>query len=225
MKRTLSRAATLAVLAGAIATSSLTAQAQTATFSNALGGDWNRAANWNPNGLPIEGTAALLTNVMGTYAVSYATPMAATSIGSLSMTNLGAGSVALNINANGFNVTGTILSRAGGRISVGSGGVVNTTTSQLLNSGHLVVGSGGGYPNSGTFGTSNAAAKVGAGAANNADGIFVSTTATIGQGGDGGPFVILGGITSLGNFSINRNGGGAGAPPAVMSGLIISNGA
>src|SRR3974390_3286035 len=62
-------------------------QAQT-IWTNTAGGDWNTAANWNPNTVPAEGTTVTLTNLLATaYAITYTAPMSASSIGSLTINN------------------------------------------------------------------------------------------------------------------------------------------
>lgn len=119
------------------------AQAQTAYFTNQLGGDWNTAANWDldftgANVVPAPATNANLT-IPGAVIVDYSAPMAATSFGSLTVDS----GATLNINAAGFTQdlggAGTApLTLGSGIVNVGSGGVWVAT-----NGGPLTVNLGG----------------------------------------------------------------------------------
>ncbi|TAL06105.1 MAG: hypothetical protein EPO07_02400, partial [Verrucomicrobia bacterium] len=127
-----------AALLALIETSSSSLRAQS-TFTNTAGGDWNTAANWNPNGVPAEGTNAVIASAV---TVSYSAPMAASSVGTVVARAAGV----LNIAASGFNVDtnglavlsnpAIMVSGAGstGFLNVNSGGrvlVSNTVASSL----------------------------------------------------------------------------------------------
>jgi autotransporter-associated beta strand protein len=122
----------LAFVAAVLTTGPTTAQAQTAHFTNTLGGDWNTAGNWDldftgVNVVPAEATNASLA-AAGAAIVNYDTPMAATSFGSLTLD----GGVTLNINAAGFNqdqgVSGAApLTIGNATVNLGAGGVWNST--------------------------------------------------------------------------------------------------
>src|SRR5580765_608880 len=79
--------------------------AQNTVWTNAAGGDWNTAVNWNPNIVPAVGTNVFLTNNSPAYIVSYTNPMVAASIGSVSMS--ATGRVTLVIATSGFTLSGS----------------------------------------------------------------------------------------------------------------------
>jgi hypothetical protein len=56
---------TIALFLGAL----LSARAATITWTNAAGGNWGTAANWNPNQVPGASDTALITS-SGTYTVT-----------------------------------------------------------------------------------------------------------------------------------------------------------
>jgi fibronectin-binding autotransporter adhesin len=128
----------IALLAASLANS----PAQTTATWTGSGGDglWNTGANWDI-GVPAEGTNALIGNGN---TVNYNSPMVATSIGSLFMTNVSS----LNINASGFitqsgnsavpGITVGAVTAVGGTLNINSGGTVTVT-----NSGPLYLGTNG----------------------------------------------------------------------------------
>src|SRR5215468_7700781 len=83
-------------------------QAQVTAWTNTAGGNWNTAANWNPNIVPDVGTNAVVTNA-GTYTITYNAPMTAAAIGSLTNSSV----LTLNISAAGFNAAGTTFLNGG----------------------------------------------------------------------------------------------------------------
>src|SRR5215468_9186341 len=82
--------------------------AQVTAWTNTAGGNWNTAANWNPNIVPDAGTNAVVTNA-GTYTITYNAPMTAAAIGSLTNSSV----LTLNISAAGFNAAGTTFLNGG----------------------------------------------------------------------------------------------------------------
>ncbi|MBC8095286.1 MAG: hypothetical protein H7Y43_05700, partial [Akkermansiaceae bacterium] len=125
-------------------------QAQT-SWATAAAGNWNLAASWNPAVVPIEGTAVSIT-IAGTYTVTYNSPMAATSMGSLTLGS--ASSIpTLTLTAPGFNVAGTctLVDSSAEILNVNSGGVMNTATLNMASRSALVnVNSGGVMTNGAT---------------------------------------------------------------------------
>jgi hypothetical protein len=110
-----------------------TSRAQT-SWALAANGNWNTASSWSPAVVPGVGTNATIS-VSGTYAVTYNSPMAATSIGSFT---LGLASSAnsiptLTITATGFNVSGstTMTGTSAEVVNVNSGGVMTNGTFNL----------------------------------------------------------------------------------------------
>ena len=127
----------LAIVLGACETG----RAQT-TWASAASGDWNTAASWSPAVVPGAGTNATIS-VSGTYTVTYASPMSAASIASLT---LGSSTVTLNISTNGFNVAGTstLVDSSVETININSGGVMtNNTLAMNSRACNVVVNSGG----------------------------------------------------------------------------------
>lgn len=223
MKTTLSPLMKCAALLAASLALHLTSHAQNTVWSNAAGGDWNTAANWNPNFVPGAGTNAFMTNLVAAYAVTYSAPMTAASITSLSITNSTVAAATLNVNAAGFNVSGNISSRAGSKINVGSGGAIASGSATFTGSGNLVIVAGAAVTNNGTLGIGSSAP--GTGAVTNNGGTLITGGVTIGASADGGPLVLIGNnLSSLGNLSIGRCGGGNSAPPGLASGVVVSNG-
>ncbi len=127
----------LAIVLGACETG----RAQT-TWASAASGDWNTAASWSPAVVPGAGTNATIS-VSGTYTVTYASPMSAASIASLT---LGSSTITLNIGAAGFNVAGTstLVDSSVETININSGGVMtNNTLAMNSRACNVVVNSGG----------------------------------------------------------------------------------
>jgi len=97
----------------------------------ASSGNWNTATNWTPAVVPAQGTNASITN-SGTFTVTYNSPMAATSIGSLTLGLSGESTSipTLTITASGFNVSGstTLTGTSAEVLNVNSGGVMTNGT-------------------------------------------------------------------------------------------------
>ncbi|MGC3956865.1 MAG: autotransporter-associated beta strand repeat-containing protein [Verrucomicrobiota bacterium] len=128
------------------------ARSQTASFTNALGGDWNTAVNWDldfsgVNVVPAVGTNATV-GAAGAVTVNYNTPMAAASFGALTVN----GGATLNVNAPGFiqdlTPSGAAMFTLGsGTMNIGASGVWTATnggTSTIISGGTLNV-SGSAY--------------------------------------------------------------------------------
>src|SRR5580765_234186 len=103
------------------------AQTEAQTIWNTGSANWNTAASWNPATVPGVGANVFVTNA-ATFTVTYDSPMAAASVGSLTFG--GGGTPTLNITASGFNVTGTttLSSSTAGIINVNAGGVMSNGT-------------------------------------------------------------------------------------------------
>ena len=108
-------------------------RAQT-SWAAAASANWNTAGSWSPAIVPVETTNAVIAN-SGTFTVTYNSPMAATSIGSLT---LGLASSAnsvptLTITTGGFNVSGTttLTGTSAEVLNVNSGGVMTNGTLNL----------------------------------------------------------------------------------------------
>ncbi len=128
MKTTLRHTLTAAMLALGIGA----AQSQTAYFTNALGGDWNTAANWDLDLAGVNLVPGLGQNAnvgsFGAGTVDYNTPMAAPSFGALTVD----GGATLNVNAPGFTQDLTLsgaamLTLGSGTLNIGASGVWTAT--------------------------------------------------------------------------------------------------
>jgi mucin-19 len=106
-----------------------TARATTITWTNTNGGNWNVAANWNPNQVPGSNDTANITTA-GTYAV---TLNVSANVNSLTLG--GAASGVQTLQGNGFTLTAT-------NAAINSGGVLNFTSSTTF-TGKMGVASGG----------------------------------------------------------------------------------
>jgi autotransporter-associated beta strand protein len=208
----------------------MTASAQTATWIGGSGGEWSTAAGWDLGVVPGVGTNACID--IGTN-VNYNLPMAATTFGE--MTNGGV----LNINTNGFNNTGMVMTFPGGtgKLLVNNGGAVNVTGnlgfcsnsvvslaagSSLAISGSLIIGS----TPSGSTGTATLGAY---GSLTNYGGTLTAATTTLNPGNASIStsclLMIRGGTNNLGAYAAARSPGAANTPPALgTDGLVISNG-
>ncbi len=190
------------------------------------GGEWNTAADWNPQ-VPGAATNAIIgpgTNV------SYNLPMTAAGFGML--TNNGV----VNVNTNGFNNTGIVMLNPGGtgKLYVNSGGAANVTGNIGFCSNSLVSLSAGSSLNI------SGALWVGCGAANGASGATPGSYGTMTNNGGtlnasstginpgngsvstSALLVINGGTNNLGSVSIKR--GTASFSPIGTEGLVIYNG-
>lgn len=120
------------------------AEAQT-SWASGSAGNWNTASAWTPATVPGAGVNAFITNA-ATFTVTYNAPMAAPSIGSLSLglPNLATSIPTLTITASGFNVSGvtTLNGTAAEAINVNAGGVMNNGTLNLNDYNALVNVSG-----------------------------------------------------------------------------------
>jgi rhamnogalacturonan endolyase len=204
-------------------------RAAVSTWSGpASGGEWNTAADWNPQ-VPGAATNAIIgpgTNV------SYNLPMTAASFGML--TNNGV----VNVNTNGFNNTGIVMLNPGGtgKLLVNANGAVNVTGSlafcsnslvamlpgsSLTVSGSLLIGSGStGGTGSGTvnsFGTltNNGGTLSAANTSLNPGNGSVTSSALL---------AINGGTNNLGAVSIKRSSGTSSFNAIGTEGLVIYNG-
>ncbi|MEY4916604.1 MAG: hypothetical protein RL616_517, partial [Verrucomicrobiota bacterium] len=220
-----------ALLAASLLAASLNAQAQTAVWKGpASGGEWNTDANWDLLLTPGATTNAFITANTN---VSYNFPMTAATFGTVTTRGT------LNINTNGFNSTGIILTGVGGtgKLFINTGAVVTVTgnvgaTSNNVISmaagstvnitGALYVGSGsGGGSGSGTVGSSAFVTNNGATLNALSTGLNIANASV----GTSALFVINGGTNNLGNVSVSRGSGGNGAPPTIgTDGLVINNG-
>jgi len=138
----------LAIVLGACETS----RAQT-SWASAASGDWNTAASWSPAVVPGVGTNATIS-VSGTYTVTYASPMSAASIASLT---LGSSTVTLNIGAAGFNVAGTstLVDSSVETINITSGGVMTNGTLNMASRAAVVTMNSGGVMTNSTTQVAN----------------------------------------------------------------------
>lgn len=135
------------------------ARAQT-SWVTASSGDWNAPGNWSPAVVPGTGTNAAVS-VAGTYTVTYAAPMSATSIAALT---LGSSTVTLNIGAAGFNVAGTctLVDSSVETVNINSGGVMNNGTLAMTSRAGVVNVNNGGVMTNGTTQVSNNGSNDGA---------------------------------------------------------------
>jgi autotransporter-associated beta strand protein len=158
----------------------ISVQAQVTAWTNTAGGNWNTAANWNPNIVPDAGTNTLVTNA-ATYAITYNAPMTATAIGTL--TNGTSAILTLNISAGGFNVAGTTF------LNGGSGSALNLITNGVMTNATVSVQN------------QNAAINFNGGSMTNG-------TSQLSNNGsnDGGPVRVTNGIANLGTVTIGRSG-------------------
>ena len=123
-------------------------RAQTATWTNVPGGEWNTAADWDLAAVPGSGITAVIS---AGYAVTYTLPMSAASVGPLTLGGT------LTVSTNGFVVDAgstsvvplTIASNS--VLSVGGNGAVT-----IQNAGTATITSGGLLDNYGTLTFSNA---------------------------------------------------------------------
>jgi autotransporter-associated beta strand protein len=185
-----------ALLAAALA-SGFAAPAQT-VWTNTAGGSWNTAANWNPNLVPVETINVTVTNfTTAAFSLTYSAPMAATSIGSLTLNDTAVGQT-LAISAAGFNVSGTTTLRSNALLRVNGGGVMTNGIFNIA------------YGRS----TATALAVINGGSITNG-----ATQVSNDVNNDGGPMFITNGATAdLGTVTVGRSG-----QTAFSSGLTILN--
>jgi len=109
----------------------------TSTWDTAISGDWTNATSWTGSAIPGAGSEARLTPGGGTYTATWSGGGAA--FENLVITNAGANTTTLNIEAAGFrNTNGKVTLGQGARVYVKSGGVWdwtgnNTAYTPLLN--------------------------------------------------------------------------------------------
>lgn len=172
----------------------LNSSAQTATWTNIAGGNWNTAANWT-NTVPALGLPVAITNA-GTYTATYNAPMTPASISGMTL-SLGTASTpapTLAVSSTGLNVTGTSTLNGGAVLSISSGGVMTNSTLNIASVSASVLVNGGTITNAVTSVSNNG-------------------------NSDGGPMRITNGaVASLGNVTIRRSGA-----TAFSSGLSIWN--
>jgi autotransporter-associated beta strand protein len=167
-------------------------------WGSASSGDWNVGSSWNTGVVPAEGASVFVTNA-GTFTVTYNSPMAATSVGSLTFG--GGGTPTLNITASGFNVTGatTLSSSTAGIINVNAGGVMNNGTLNMSSQSGVV----------------------------NVNGVMTNATTQVANNSSNDGVAALkintGAIANLGNVTIGRNNQGTGAGLLVAGGTVIAN--
>ena len=176
-------------------------KAQTSWASGAAG-NWNTASAWTPAIVPTEGVNAFITNA-ATFTVSYNAPMAATSIGSLSLglPNLATSIPTLTITASGFNVSGatTLNGTAAEVINVNAGGVMNNGTLNLNDYNALV----------------------------NVSGVMTNTTTQVANNnsvdGNGVLKINSGAIADLGDVTVGRNNNSTSIGFQVAGGTIFAS--
>jgi autotransporter-associated beta strand protein len=177
-----------------------TSRAQT-SWALAANGNWNTASSWSPAVVPGVGTNATIS-VSGTYAVTYNSPMAATSIGSFT---LGLASSAnsiptLTITATGFNVSGstTMTGTSAEVVNVNSGGVMTNGTFNLGDYNGVV----------------------------NVSGIMTNGTTQVGNAGadgNGALKINSGAIASLGTLTVGRNNESASCGLQIAGGTVFAS--
>jgi hypothetical protein len=145
-RRTAARLFVLAIVSGV-----WSAGANTIAWTNLNGGNWSLAPNWNPNQVPTNTDAALITNA-GTYAIQVDVDpnvQGLTLGGSSGIQTLLFASAATLTATNATILTNGVISSPGspltldGAFSLLNGAVANLNGGRLLASGSLTIGSGG----------------------------------------------------------------------------------
>lgn len=222
-----------ATLLGAVAPSLSAANVSwIATGTNS----WNTGSNWNTSNVPGVGDIAFITTSTGGATVNYASPMAAASVGGLSI-GATSGQNILNVSAGGFDVTGTTAVTQRGLFRVQNGGVATSgvvaITGASSASALVQVDDGGSLSASSITLNTNINSRL-----TNSGVLSVSGLTTVNSGritlqsgtssfngitftnsADGSSLTVSGGINSLGAVTINRDGN-----PGVTSGIIVSGG-
>jgi autotransporter-associated beta strand protein len=176
------------------------ASAQT-SWAAAANGNWNTAGSWNPAAVPTEGTTVSIT-IAGTYTVTYNSPMAAASIGSLTLGS--ATSIpTLTLTAAGFNVSGscTLADSSAEVLNINSGGVMNNATLNMVSRNALVNVNTGGV-------VTNGATQV----ANNSS-----------NDGTGKLTINSGATASLGNVTVGRHNQSGSLGLQILGGTVLAS--
>jgi len=177
-----------------------TSRAQT-SWAAASSGNWNTAGSWTPAIVPVETTNAFITN-SGTFTVTYNSPMAATSIGSLTLGLAGASTSipTLTITATGFNVSGSTTTTGT------SAEVVNVNSGGVMTNGTLNMGDYNGVVNVSGIMT-NGATQVG----------------NAGTDGNGALKINSGAVASLGTLTVGRNNESASYGLQISGGTVSAS--
>ncbi|HSU55970.1 MAG TPA: autotransporter-associated beta strand repeat-containing protein [Candidatus Dormibacteraeota bacterium] len=222
-KQSLKPLVSLFCLVGTLLSAGTLAQAQPTATWNGAGGDglWNTALNWDI-GVPAEGTNAVIA---AGNTVTYSSPMAATSFGSLS------GGAVLNINAAGFVSAATGdgaigLTGTAAKLFINSGGVVTTLAGGLTlsNAAGLSISSGGSLNVAGNFLLGrNSTGNTGF-ATNNGGTISASATSVNPNNNSSTSLLLItGGSNYLGNVVVKRSSQSGSFSAIGTEGLVISN--
>ena len=100
--------------------------ATTLNWTNTVGGGWNTAANWNPNGVPGASDTAVITNAGVTVSLN-----AATTVGAVILGTNGVGPVTLSLAGQTLALNGPLRVNPSGSFTVDSGALVGNTNAVL----------------------------------------------------------------------------------------------
>lgn len=203
-----------------------------ATWTGASGTDWNAPGNWHTE-VPDSGDSAFLCATDQDYTVDYDAPMAAANFGLLTISNAGAFTTTLNINAGGFDSTGAdhLTQGVNSRIIVGSGGDAEFTStvpasSSLSMQGEFTVNGGTAVlkqANSSTLSGSGAVVTVNSGTFTTEPSAGGNAYNKVLRVQNGANLNINGGTTNLtGNATIGRQGQGSGTLTMTDGALNLS---
>src|ERR1039457_6536070 len=105
----------------------LAAQAATITWTNAAGGGWNTAANWNPNAVPGTNDTAIITNAGVTVLLN-----GATGVGGISLGSGSGGTVTLSLNNQTLTLYGPLTVNPSGSFAVDGSSTLMGNTNAVL---------------------------------------------------------------------------------------------
>src|ERR1039457_3829336 len=105
----------------------LAAQAATITWTNAAGGGWNTAANWNPNIVPGTNDTAIITSAGVTVLLN-----GATGVGGISLGSGSGGTVTLSLNNQTLTLYGPLTVNPSGSFAVDGSSTLMGNTNAVL---------------------------------------------------------------------------------------------